>query len=1070
MAEGEQDGRRGRLLYGQGETITSLAERRQLTVVFVDIVDSTSLSTRLDPEEFFAILSAYHAFCNQQIRSFGGNIARPVGDGVLAYFGLPAAHEDDCERAVQAALSIAAAMRERQFETREAGSLRLKVRVAVNTGIVVVGRMTGEADHDRREVFGMPVHLAARLQNVAPPDGVVIGATTHELVHKAFKCASLGQHKFKGVSHSVAVWLVEGAADSESRFAKTRPAPLSAMVGRVSEHAKLLELWDGASSGSGSAVVVSGDPGVGKSRLIHEFRATLPAEAVEILYLQCSPLHTNTPLAPEIERLRRAAHLNDGDAPAQRVAKLRAMLALAVQDAESALPYYGALLSLPACEGFTPADLTSPREREQALQTLTRTLMARSRARPLLMIIEDIQWIDPTSLELGKRIVSRVASERMLLVVTHRSDSSPPPLSGSAVVTLPLAKLSDQESERLLETIVGTASLPGWMLRKIVERTDGVPLFIEAVAQTILESGVLPIGENRRLVGSSLSELLLPTSLKDFLTERLDNLGQAKRLAQVASVFGRQFEFDDLLFLSGVPPKALLEGLSQLEAAGVLRRQMRPSGATYAFRHAMIEEAAYASMLKEERRDLHARAASRLSALGPNHDSSQLALLAHHYSRAGMLSEAIGAWLAAGHAAMQRSAYREVIANLSEGVELVSELPESSERSKMEITLHSHLGMAYAALGGWWHPRADRAYGRALHLSRTLGSVREKSIVLWGMTIAKLVSCELLKAHEYAQEFRELANASRDSEVELMAHTGALLVNFFLGRLREAQAAGNSVIERYSPGDHSKLVQIYQHDPNIVALVYASRIEWLLGNPNGALNCSEKAQQLARELNHPFMLAFALILGSSYHLLEGNHAANLACVEEGLAIAKEYTLPLYEVFGPLWAIPALANRDPGPAILEELSNRLNKLLDNKYYLQAALYQSHLAIEFSRIGAADKAHALAKSAETITTQTGERWFEPEMHRIRAVLLSRDAEPDSSEPMQYFQRALESARSIGAVGWELRAATGLANFLHARAKPREALGVLADARGKFSAEQSTADLRQADLLLDVLRAAT
>ena len=741
MAEGEQDGRRGGLLSGQGETITSLAERRQLTVVFVDIVNSTSLSARLDPEEFFAILSAYHAFCNQRIRSFGGDIARPVGDGVLAYFGLPAAHEDDCERAVHAALSIAGAMRERQFETREAGSLRLKVRVAVNTGIVVVGRMTGEADHDRREVFGMPVHLAARLQNVAPPDGVVIGATTHELVHKAFKCASLGQHKFKGVSHSVGVWLVEGAADSESRFAKTRPAPLSAMVGRASEHAKLLELWDRASSGSGSAVVVSGDPGVGKSRLIHEFRATLPAGAVEILYLQCSPLHTNTPLAPEIERLRRAAHLNDGDAPALMVAKLRAMLALALQDAESALPYYGALLSLPACEGFTPADLTSPREREQALQTLTRTLMARSRARPLLMIIEDIQWIDPTSLELGKRIVSRVASERMLLVVTHRSDFAPPPLSGSAVVTLPLAKLSDQESERLLETIVGTASLPGWMLRKIVERTDGVPLFIEAVAQTILESGVLPIGENRRLVGSSLSELLLPTSLKDFLTERLDNLGQAKRLAQVASVFGRQFEFDDLLFLSGVARKALLEGLSQLEAAGVLRRQMRPSGATYAFRHAMIEEAAYASMLKEERRDLHARAASRLSALGPNHDSSQLALLAHHYSGAGMLSEAIGAWLAAGHAAMQRSAYREVIANLSEGVELVSGLPELSERSKMEITLHSHLAMPTLRYDGWWHPRADRAYRHTLHLSRTLARCA-KIDRLMGHDDRQLVSCE----------------------------------------------------------------------------------------------------------------------------------------------------------------------------------------------------------------------------------------------------------------------------------------------------------------------------------------
>ncbi len=341
------------------------AERRQLTVVFIDIVDSTSLSASLDPEEFFAILSAYHAFCNQRIRSFGGNIARTVGDGVLAHFGLPIAHEDDCERAVHAALSIAAAMRERQFETREAGLLRLRVRIAVNTGIVVVGRLTGEADHDRREVFGMPVHLAARLQDVAPPNRVVIGATTRDLVSKAFKCAPLGKQEFKGVGHAVDVWLVEGVADSQSRFAKTRPALLSAMVGRASEHATLLNSWGKAAAGRGCAVIVSGDPGVGKSRLVHEFRAALPTEAAEVLYLQCSRVHSSTPLAPEIERLRRAARLNDSDPPREMVAKLRGLLAPVTQETAGALRYYGALLSIPACEGFTPADLTSPREREQ---------------------------------------------------------------------------------------------------------------------------------------------------------------------------------------------------------------------------------------------------------------------------------------------------------------------------------------------------------------------------------------------------------------------------------------------------------------------------------------------------------------------------------------------------------------------------------------------------------------------------------------------------------------------------------------------------------------------------------
>ncbi len=533
--------------------IVSGAERRQLTVVFVDIVNSTSLSATLDPEEFFAILSAYHAFCNQKIISFGGNIARTVGDGVLAHFGLPVAHEDDCERAVRAALSIAAEMGEREFETRDAGVLRLRVRIAVNTGIVVVGRMTGEADHDRREVFGMPVHLAARLQNVAPPNRVVIGATTHELASKAFKCASLGKHKFKGFSDGVEVWLVEGVVDGESRFAKTPPSLLSFMIGRASERATLFDLWESALAGRGSAVIVSGDPGVGKSRLVHEFRAALPAGAAEVLYLQCSRMLTNTPLAPEIERLRRAACLNDNDAPQELVGKLRSLLASATPDWDNALRYYGALLSIPACEGFAPADLTSPREREQALQALTRTLLSLSRVRPLLMIIEDFQWIDPTSLELGRRIASRVGSERILLVATQRSDTSPVSFPGNGVITIPLAKLSDQELEQLLETILGTASPPRWMLRRIIERTDGVPLFIEEVAQAIGESGFCRSTRTGRLRAVRCRTSSFPQAFRISSPSGSTPLARPNAWPRSPRSLDAEFEFADLHFLSGVP-------------------------------------------------------------------------------------------------------------------------------------------------------------------------------------------------------------------------------------------------------------------------------------------------------------------------------------------------------------------------------------------------------------------------------------------------------------------------------------------------------------------------------------
>jgi class 3 adenylate cyclase/tetratricopeptide (TPR) repeat protein len=1045
------------------EPTAPLAERRQLTVVFVDIVDATSLSERLDPEEFFSVVSAYRQVCDTHIRHYGGHIAQTVGDGLLAQFGLPRAHEDDSECAVHAALAIAADINKREFSVIKGQSLHLKVRIAVNTGTVVVGGMTGTSELDRRDVFGTPVHIAARLQNVAPPNRVVIGPTTHELVSRAFKCAHFGKHEFKGIEHPVVVWLVEGIAESESRFEKTRAAPISAMVGRRSEHAKLVDLWARVTAGSGKIAVLYGEPGIGKSRLIQEFRASLVG--LETLLLQCSPLYTATPLAPEIERLRRAGGFRQSDSAAQMIAKLRRLLAAASPDYDDAARYYGALLSIPACEGFTPANLASLRERERTLDIMARVLMDLSRNRPVLMVAEDVQWVDPTSIELFHRILPKISSARIMLVVTHRSDFVPDWLAGANVVAIPVSKLSVLESEQLVKEIATNQVLPRRILRNIIERTDGVPLFIEEVTRTVVETARRR--QDRSDVGGGLPELLLPATIQDLLMERLDYLGNAKSVAQVASILGPQFEFEGLHFVTKISRDALRRALSKLESAGVLRPQRRSPETHFAFRHVLIQETAYASMLKEVRRDLHARAASWLKGRGAASDSGQLALLGHHYSRADMILEAVTAYLAGGGAAMRRSAYKEVIANLSEGVRLVSKLEESQERFTLEIALHSQLAIAHAALRGWWHPHVDEAYGRIIELCRHHGNVREKSVVLWGLTMARLVNSQLQEALEYAREFLALASASRSDETALMAHTSMLVVNFFLGRLLEARNSAKCVFQLYHARAHRELLQVYQHDPNIVSRVYAGHVEWLLGHPNRTRVWCEDARRSARQFGHPFMLSYALILGAFDHLYERNDAANLACVEEGLVNAKEHKLPLYEVFGPLWAIPAMARRDPSGAILEKLSGLISTLVENKYYLQAPLYQGFLATEYGRIGLVERARNLAHSAEEIMRRTGERWFEPEVYRVHANLLAQEPQPDPQAALEYFVRALESAKANGALGWEIRVAISLANFLATQGKSEEAIRTLADTREKFSAGESSADLREADYLLHNLR---
>jgi predicted ATPase/class 3 adenylate cyclase len=986
------------------KTVALGGERRQLTLVFIDIVDSTSLSEKVDPEEFFEILRAYRTICDRTVRKFGGYTARMVGDGLVAYFGFPHAHEDDAERAVRAALSITAELRGREFATWHIGPVRLQLRVAVNTGVVIVGSLTGRPLLQDQEVFGTPAHMAARLQAIAPHNAVIVGPVTHELTRGVFRYTAMGKQSLRGVSALVPYWRAEGLAYRESRFAQTRSARRLPMVGRAHEQATLLDLWSRACAGSGAIVAISGEAGIGKSRLVQTMRGEVLEPAHEILHFQCSALQINTPLAPFVDRHRRAAGLHENDSPAQMITKLRRMLARASSDAEAALPYYAALLSVPPTDGYKPAELGTAAQRERALDSVVSITLSLARQRPILLIVEDVQWIDPTSIELLERLLPQVVEERILLIVTFRADYDPYWLIGLNAHVLPLTKLATAECERIIENVPRGKSLPRSIRRTITERTDGIPLFVEEFTRSVLDSGMFGRDSDRQASRQKLSKLQVPASIQDSLMARLDRLGTAKRVVQVASILGRHFDYDALRNIVDLPEDELDQALHNLESAGLLYRQQGAATALFGFKHALIQETAYTSLLKDTRTKLHAREAARLQQFVSNTDSGQLALLGYHCSRAGMLEEAVAASLDAGKMALARSAIKEAISNLWIGVDLVSQLPASRQRYQAEITLQSTLAMAYTALEGWAGPQVDRPYNRALELCRSYGTVREKSIVLWGVTVAKVVSTELPRALELATEFIELAEQWRDPEALLMAQTAALLANFFLGNLHEALRSSRNVLQQYDAQAHSKLVETYQHDPKIVALVYAGHIHWLLGDPQECRSCCEIARQLARDLRHPFMLAFALILGTADHLYEGELEASLKSVEEGIEVAKQHTLGMYGVFGPLWAIPALVARDPGATTLKSLSELIETLLHYRCYLQAPLYQIFLATELGRLGQVEKALTLARAAEALMRQTGERWFEPEIYRVLALLSAQAPEPASDEAQRLFMRAL------------------------------------------------------------------
>ena len=1042
------------------------AERRQLTVTFIDIVGSTPLSERIDPEEFFAIIRAYRDICDEQIRRYGGHIARMIGDGLLAFFGVPQAHENDPERAVRASLAIAAAIKEHKFLLSDGSFVRLGVRIGVNTGVVVVGSVPGEPP-DRREVFGSTAHVAARLQGLASENGIVVGSSTYDLTRRTFSYVPLGRQALKGVEGPVEAWRAEALGSNESRFDRARRSPLAPMINRTSESALLAEMWQQTLAGSGQVGVISGEPGIGKSRLIRQFRTSLGASPRDVLSLQCSPFHINTPLAPEIERLIRATGIHETDNAELALAKLQALLANAVTDLKQALRYYGAVLSIPACAGYEPADFGSPLERERAFQVFVDALVAASRKQPILGIVEDVQWMDPTTIELLVRVMARCPGERIMVLITHRDDYRADWLSSTAIRPIPLRKLAAHECEQMVAAVAGSDFVPRQITSQIVERTDGVPLFVEEFTRAVVDAGAVPPAAESPV--PKLPEPLVPSSIHDSLMERLDRLGPAKRVAQIASVFGRRFDYEGIFNVFPDKSQTLPQALRALERAGIVFRSKEPQGEVFTFKHAMIQEVAYSSLLMEERRELHARVASWLLQEASIEESGQPAVLGYHYARAGNIPEAIEAWLQAGKSALRRSATKEAVAHLREGLSLISKMPASPRRFEAEIGLQSNLAMAYTANAGWSDPNVYGPYSRALELCASHGTIREKATVLWGSTIAKLVNCELTKGLEHAENFVRRAEEWRNEEAALMAYTAAVIANFFLGRLQRASELAALVSARYNPREHGKLVQIYQHDPLIVSLVYSGHIEWLLGRPGRARACCVTARQLANEIGHPFMVAFASILGVADHWYEGDLAENLASVKRGLKVADEYGYPMYRVIGPLWATAALAARGPAPDVLEQLCGLLDKLPAENRCIQMPLYRILLATEFGRIGQMGRARNFAASAEALVKQTGERWAAPEIYRIHGSLRCCDPSRDDRAAMRLFKRSLASARKLGAVGWELRTAISIARLVSAgeSASGRaEARGLLISTRAKFASAETSRDLREADDLVRVL----
>jgi class 3 adenylate cyclase/predicted ATPase len=1040
------------------------AERRQLTVMFVDVVGSTTLAAELDPEDMAEVIRAFQDACAGVITRFEGLVAQYAGDSVLAYFGYPRAHEDDAERAVRAGLDLIDAVG--RLTPRAGGALQ--VRVGIATGLVVVGDLAGEGGTREDAVIGGTPNLAARLQTLAAPGAVLISPTTRQLIAGSFECADLGVQPIKGFSEPVRVWQVLGMSRAESRSEARWAEGLTPLIGREEELGLLLRRWELAKEGEGRVVLLSGEAGIGKSRLIRSFRERLEAEAYTPLRYQGSPYHTNSALYPIIEQLERAAGFAHDDTAEAKLAKLEALLAAGAEDVSVVTPLVADLLSVPTDSRYPLLDLTPRQRKAKLFQMLLGQLEGLAAKQPILEIFEDAHWLDPTTLELLGLAVDRVRTLPVLLLVTCRPEFMPSWAHQAHATMLTLNGLGRRQVTAMVERLTGAKALPAVVLEEIVARTDGVPLFVEELTKTVLESGLVRDGEEHRYeLAGSLPPLAIPPTLRDSLMARLDRLAPVKEVAQIGATLGREFSHELLAAVVPLGEAALQEAMDQLVAAELVFRRGMPPDATYSFKHALVQDAAYRSILNSKRRQIHARVAAALQERSPNHAQRRPELLAWHFAEAGLAAEAAEYRYKAGRRAMARSAMPEAIAQLTQALEALAGLPPGPNRDRKELDLQVALGGAFVAAKGLATPEVERAFARARELCTDEAQSPQLLAALSGLFGHHQHRSGVHIAFGIAEELLRSAERQQDVAAQAMAHRCLGASSLFKGKLAAALRHFELALAFYETADRSSPVFLWASDTRVACLNFTPSILLWQGYPDQALAHGRAALAAAQEAGQAYTASHALYLNCWFHQVRGDVQAVRDLAGATMVLAGEHGFPLWSASASIlhgWALAASGEVATGVAQMRQ------GLADHQVtgmQLQRPYFLGLLAdvLTRTRDRSSEALDCLAE-ALAIVGRSEERCLEAELHRLEgeALLAASPARPAEAEGR--YLHALGVARRQGARFWELRAATSLARLWRSHGRRREGHDLLAPIYGWFTEGFGTPDLRDAKALLDEL----
>jgi class 3 adenylate cyclase/predicted ATPase len=1037
----------------------SEAERRQLTVLFCDLVGSTALAVRLDPEDLSAVIRRFQVTATGVITSCGGYVAKFMGDGLLAYFGYPVAHEDEAENAVRAGLDLVAKVGRLLLPSGEA----LQVRVGVSTGLVVLERNVVSGSANEVAATGETPNLAARLQELAAPNTVVVSEVTRRLLGGGFVWERLGPKLLKGFSEPVNPFKIIGENAVESRFDAKTGLKLTQFVGRRRELASLLNLWERSKKGEGQIALICGEPGIGKSRISIALINEITGDDHFTIRWQCSSHHTNSPFYPAIRNLERAARFDRDDTAAVRLEKLETLLSRSGQPTLADAPLFAALLSIPSIGRYPPLDLPPQRQKDLTIDALIRQTLASTPKRPVLFVLEDAHWLDPTTLELVNRTIEAVKSSAFFALITFRPDFFSPWLDRSHVTMFRLERLSKDEVDAMLVDLTAGKRLPSEVSEIIVSKSDGVPLFVEEMTKAILETGVLEDVGERYVLQGPIAAPSIPVTLHDSLMARLDRLAPIKEVAQIGAAIGREFPYRLLAALTPMSASSLDSALAQLTAADLIYSRGQPPDSTYVFKHALVQDAAYGSLLRRNRQELHSNIADALKAQFPEIVETQPELMAHHLEHAGLPKQAIDYLRRAGQRAIERSAFPEAIGHLTRALELLGPGGENAQR-RSALDLEVLLAQATIAGRGYAAPETREAYLRAKALIDEWTEPAQRFAVLYGTWAYYYVGGDVSKQRVAAAEFLAEAERYNLPSALCLSHRTLGTTYVTMGEFEAGRRHLERALALYEQDLESAPFYHYGQEVGATALCYLCWALWQLGYVERAADVAARAVKHAEGLSHPHTLAYTVCHARGMiDIMRRRPVDAHAYTNTVVSLCSDHGLPFWGAGGQILHGWATSRDDPDKGV-EQIRVGLAAWRKTGARLWLPIF---VALEGEAHAAAGRNEAALQAIDeaiAISGETGERWAIAEVIRLKAQILSKSGRGEAAEIEALLNESIETARLQGAKSWQLRAACDLVQFQRQRNREHDALKLLRSIYRQFTEGFGTQDLITAKALIE------